>query len=180
MRISVVVDPHTSRIPVRNHQGRSRERRKQRVIELEQRVCQLEEAELLQSLGFDRACFEWYLQGATGVGGLELQNSGDSYSVVTPATVLSSVMQFEATIEHRPEIVGSAEVSQTVIQNHDVSGPNAERENLSSILDNLGRDTLIPTGLLNGKTTLCSIAFHLVIQTSYDTDTGCRTLSEGY
>ncbi|KAL4763844.1 uncharacterized protein BDW70DRAFT_130727 [Aspergillus foveolatus] len=63
-----------------------------------------------------------------------------------------------------PIFLGSTEMSQTVIQNQDVSGPDAVRENLSRILDNLGGGTPIPTSSVNEETTLCSIAFHLVIQ----------------
>jgi hypothetical protein len=55
-------------------------------------------------------------------------------------------------------------MSQTVIQNQDVSGSDAVRENLPGILDNLGGENPIPTGSVNEETTLCSIAFHLVIQ----------------
>lgn len=216
-------------------------RRKQQVIELEQRVRQLEEAvalapapsleaencvlkELLVSVGFNRESLEWYLQGATGVGGLELQNSVDSYSAFDPSAVLSSVTQFVGTestmaivrtsnlllaqkgtdprnplqpsdgarqeanqldpiyassftgldfnhalsapfsFSRRPDILGSTEMSQTATQNQDVSGPDAVRENLSGILDNLGGGNPIPTGSVNEETTLCSIAFHLVIQ----------------
>ncbi|KAL4739799.1 hypothetical protein BDV11DRAFT_169713 [Aspergillus similis] len=206
---------------VRNNQRKSRERRKQRVIELEQRVRQLEEAvalapapsleaenrvlkELLESVGFDRAYLDWYLQGATSFGGLELQNSMDSHSAVIPSAVFSSVTQsggpesgmsvppdgarHEANqlepiysssfnglgfshvlsapfgFSQRPEILGSAEISQTVIHNQDASRPDVERENLPGILDNLGGENPIPAGSVNEETTLCSIAFHLVIQ----------------
>ncbi|KAL4819348.1 hypothetical protein BDW67DRAFT_182295 [Aspergillus spinulosporus] len=201
---------------VRNNQRRSRERRKQRVIELEQRVRQLEEAvalapvpsleaenrvlkELLESVGFDRASLEWYLQGATGVGGLELQNAVAFYSALDPLAVLSPVTKFvgmESTmsippdgaghesnqlepvyassltgldfshvlsvpfgLSQRPKTLESIEMSQTVTQNQYAIRPDAERENLPGILEKP-----IPTGSVNEETTLCSIAFHLLIQ----------------
>ncbi|KAL6237710.1 flavoprotein-like protein [Aspergillus navahoensis] len=209
---------------VRCNQRKSRERRKQRVIELEQRVRQLEEAvalaptpsleaenhvlkELLESVGFDRESLEWYLHGTASVGGLELQNPVVFYSAVDSPPVLSSVTQFMRTesglsisadgarneadqlvpiytfsstgpgfshaipapfdFSQRPEILDSEEMPQAAISIQDDSGSGAELatiESLPGILGGLGGENPISTGPVNDETTLCSIAFHLVIQ----------------
>ncbi|KAL2812894.1 hypothetical protein BDW59DRAFT_155093 [Aspergillus cavernicola] len=206
---------------VRNNQRRSRERKKQRVVELEQRVHQLEAAMiqapapglvyenrvlrgLLESVGLDRVWLERYLQGD---GLNRLPESVDSGPAVDSTAVPSSVTQFigpepglsissditsyelnqvglvsttelslsraipgrfdslGSDFSHPTQTVESMEMAPNMIQSQAVSDTGFNiTEDLAGIILNLGGENLSATSSVNSETTLCSIAFQLIIQ----------------
>ncbi|KAL4990967.1 hypothetical protein BDW68DRAFT_153047 [Aspergillus falconensis] len=90
-----------------------------------------------------------------------------TYTSSSTGLGFSHAMLATSDFSQRPGILESAEMPHALIQNQDISRSGAElasMENLPDILESLGRENQISTGSENDGTTLCSIAFHRVIQ----------------
>ncbi|KAL4996653.1 hypothetical protein BDV10DRAFT_171567, partial [Aspergillus recurvatus] len=203
-------------IRVRNNQRKSRERRKQHVAELEQKVKRLESAvaaakvpmpsmslaeenrilrTLLESVGFDRLSLEGHLRGApfgglqvrlesdvtapagpvagVGVGGLEpgLMPTGqlDTLPTGEPSSSIQNiglVSPDALDLSYSAPTLAANEISLDILQSQPpiwdtelvmTKGP-------AGMLHTLDGETSRPANSVNGETTLCSVAFHLIIQ----------------
>ncbi|KAL2836848.1 hypothetical protein BJX68DRAFT_250302 [Aspergillus pseudodeflectus] len=203
-------------IRVRNNQRKSRERRKQHVVELEQKVRQLESAvaavkvpmpsmslakenrilrTLLESIGFDNLSLEGYLQSAP-FGGLQgsLEPGliapagpvpGVEFGRLEPGSMSSDQLDAQATGEPSSSVRNIGLVSPDVLDlsySAPMLGANETSLNINQsqpptwdtelimtevpagILHALDEEALRPATSVNGETTLCSVAFNLIIQ----------------
>ncbi|CEL07097.1 hypothetical protein ASPCAL10261 [Aspergillus calidoustus] len=203
-------------IRVRNNQRKSRERRKQHVAELEQKVKQLESAvaatkvpmpsmslakencilkSLLESIGFDSLSLEGYLRGApfdglqvpfksdfiapagpvtdVGFGGLELGlMPTDQLDALATGEPISSTQNIglvspdASDLSYSAPTLGANEISLDILN----SQPPIWDTELLMTEDPAGIPHVVdgeisrPANSVNGETTLCSVAFHLIIQ----------------
>ncbi|KAL2859915.1 bZIP transcription factor [Aspergillus lucknowensis] len=203
-------------IRVRNNQRRLRERRKQHVAELEQKVKQLESAgaaaqvplrstslarenrilrTLLESTGFDSLLLEEYLRG-TPLGGLQGSLESDFIAPAGPVAGVEFVGlepgsmptdQLDALATGEPSsgiqnidlvspdaldlsysapTLGANETSLDILQSQPLTW-NSEllmAEDPAGVLHTLDGETSRSANSVNSETTLCSVAFHLIIQ----------------
>ncbi|KAL2836030.1 hypothetical protein BJX68DRAFT_43172 [Aspergillus pseudodeflectus] len=203
-------------IRVRNNQRKLRERRKQHVAELEQKVKQLESAvaatkvsvpsmslakenrilrTLLESIGFDSLSLEEYLRSAP-FGGLQVSLESDFIAPTGPVAGVEFVGlepglmptdQLDALTTGEPSssiqniglvspdaldlsysapTLGANETSLDILQSQPLTW-NSELlmvEDPAGILHTLYGETSRSANSVNGGTTLCSVAFHLIIQ----------------